>query len=168
MQQLLTQLGIDWRLLISQMVNFGLLLLVLWYVAYKPLLKLLRDRRDKIAWGVEKAEEADRRLHEVDQIGKHKIKEAEVAAMGILKKTESDAKLLEERLLAEARRKEAEEMKNAEAILRAKGEESRRAIQKEAAALVRQAIVRTVELAPNQIDDALIQRAVREAGTSNQ
>jgi F-type H+-transporting ATPase subunit b len=163
MSQLFSTLGIDWHLLLSQAVNFFLLLLALWYFVYGPLLKLLRDRRDKIALGVTKAEEADLRLHEVDLIGKGKIKEAELAAMAILKKTESDAKDLEMRLIAEARRKEADEMRNAEAVLRAKEEESRRAMEKEAAAFVRSAIVKTVELSPEQIDDALIAKAVKEA-----
>src|ERR1700678_2255452 len=108
MSQLLSQLGIDWHLLLSQVINFFLLLLVLWYFIYKPLLKLLHDRKDKIEQGIVKAEEADRRLIEVDEIGKGKIKEAEGMAMNILKKTESDAKTLEVKLMAEVQRKEAE------------------------------------------------------------
>jgi hypothetical protein len=66
-------------------------------------------------------------------------------------------------MLAETRRKEAEELKNIETILRAKEDESRRAMEKEAAALVRRVIVKTVELAPGQIDDTLIGKAVKEA-----
>ncbi len=167
MSQLFSQLGIDWHLLLSQAVNFLLLLVILRVVAYKPLLKLLHDRRAKIEEGLIKAKMADERLHEVDEIGKGKIKDAEAVAMGILKKTEGDAKALEAKLLAEANRKEAEAVKNTEAVLRAKEEESRRAMEKEAAILVRQAIVRTVELAPSAIDDALISKAVREAASSN-
>jgi F-type H+-transporting ATPase subunit b len=163
MSQLFSQLGIDWHLLLSQAVNFLLLLIVLRLVAYKPLIKLLHDRRTRIEEGLEKARVADERLHEVDEIGKGKIKEAETAAVRILQKTEQDAKILEAKLLAEARLKEEEQMKNAEAARRAKDEESRRAVEKEAAALVKRAIVRTVELKPEQIDEALIARAVKEA-----
>jgi F-type H+-transporting ATPase subunit b len=168
MSQLFSQLGIDWRLLLSQAVNFLLLLVILRIFVYKPLLKLLHDRRAKIEEGLMKAKMADERLHEVDEIGKGKIKEAEATAVGILKKTEVDAKTLEAKLLAEANRKEAEAVKNTEAILRAKEEESRRAMEKEAMVLVRQAIVKTVELSPSAIDDALISRAVKEARASNQ
>ena len=163
MSQLFSQLGIDWRLLLSQAVNFLLLLVILRMFVYKPLLKLLRDRKEKIEEGLRKAEEAGRPLHEVDIIGKGKIKEAEATALGILKQTEADAKVLEAKLIAEARRKEADEIKNTEAILRAKEDESRRAMEKEAAVLVRSAIVKTVELAPEKIDDALISKAIKEA-----
>ena len=163
MQQLFAQLGIDWHLLLSQAVNFLLLLVVLRIFVYKPLLDLLHKRRDKIEEGLVKAEEAGRRLLEVEEIGKGKIKDAEVQAMGILKKTENDAKVLEAKLLAEVKRKEAEELASTAAILRAREEESRRAMEKEAVVLVRSAIAKTVELSPEKIDDALIARAVKEA-----
>ncbi len=162
MQQLLGQLGIDWHLLLSQAINFALLLIVLRIFVYKPLLKLLKDRRMRIEEGLAKADEADRRLHEVDVMGKEKIKAAENHAIAILKKTEADAKELEARLLVKAKRKEDDAIKNGAVRLRAQEEDSRRAMEKEAAALVRSAIVRTVELAPEHIDDALIARAVRE------
>jgi len=165
MQELLSQLGIDWHLLLAQALNFFLLLVVLRVFVYKPLLQMLHDRRARIEEGVTKADEADRRLLEVDEIGKGKIKEAETRAIGILKQTEHDAKEVEARMLAEAKKKEADAMKNTEALLRAREDESRRASEKEAAALVRRAIVRTVEMAPEKIDDALIAQAIKEAVT---
>ena len=39
MSQLFSQLGIDWHLLLSQAVNFLILLVILRLVAYKPILK---------------------------------------------------------------------------------------------------------------------------------
>jgi F-type H+-transporting ATPase subunit b len=163
MQQLLDQLGINWQLLISQGVNFVLLLIVLRLFVYKPLLKLLHDRREKIEGGLMKAEEAEVRLHEVDELGKRKIKDAEAEAFNILKKTDADAKILEAKLLAEAHKKEAEAVASTAARLHAQEEESRRGLEKEAAALVRLAITKTVELAPEKIDDALIAKAVTQA-----
>jgi F-type H+-transporting ATPase subunit b len=163
MSQLFSQLGIDWPLLLSQAVNFLILLVILRLVAYKPLLKLLHDRRAKIEEGLIKAKEADTRLQEIEEVGKGKIREAETQSLNILKKTESDARVLEERLLAEIKRKEAEESRNAEAARRAEEDASRRAMEKEAVALVRAAIVKTVEFSPDTIDDALIARAVQEA-----
>jgi F-type H+-transporting ATPase subunit b len=162
MQQLLSQLGIDWHLLISQAINFFLLLIVLRIFIYKPLLQMLHDRRKRIETGIAKAEEADVRLHEADEMKRHKIKEGEAEALAILHRTEGEAKELEARMLAEAKAKEVAAMKNMDAMLRAREDESRRAAEKEAAALVRQAIIRTVEMAPEKIDDALIAKAVAD------
>ena len=55
MEQLFSQLGIDWHLLLSQAVNFFLLLIVLRVFAYKPLLAFLHERRRKIEEGLAKA-----------------------------------------------------------------------------------------------------------------
>lgn len=162
MSQLFSQLGIDWHLILSQAVNFLLLLIILRLLVYKPLLKLLHKRREKIEEGLMKAEEADRRLQEVDLIGKKKIKEAENAALQILKKTETEAKELETKLIAEAKNREAIELKNAESVLRAQEDASRRATEREAGAFVRAAIAKTVELSPDAIDEALIMKAVKE------
>ncbi len=162
MSQLFSQLGIDWKLLLSQAVNFFLLLVVLRVFVYKPLLQLLHERRKRIEEGLMKADEADRRLREVDELGKMKVREAEVKAIGILKRTETDAKELESKMLAEAKRKEDEAMRSMDERLRTREKEAQAAVARDAAALVRRAMVRTVELAPEKVDDALIARAVKE------
>jgi F-type H+-transporting ATPase subunit b len=163
MQQLFSQLGIDWHLLLSQTINFFLLLTVLRLFVYKPLLAILHERKQKIEEGITKAEEADRRLLEAEEMKKGKLKEAEAAAVAMLKKTEDASKVLEAKMLAETKQKEAEALRNTEALIKSKEEESRRATSAEAAALVKRAIARTVELAPEAIDEALIARAVKES-----
>lgn len=163
MSQLFSQLGIDWPLLLSQAVNFFLLLVVLRIFVYKPLLRLLHERRTRIEEGLTKADEAERRLAEVEEIGKGRIKDAEAKAVGILKKTETDAKELEATMLAEAKRKEEAAMRDMDDRLRAREAEAQTAIVQEAAALVRRAIEKTVEFSPEKVDDALIARAVKEA-----
>jgi hypothetical protein len=102
-------------------------------------------------------------LIESEEIKKQKIKEGEAQAIAIMKRTETEGKALETKLVAEAKRKETEALANTQVLLRAQEEESRRAAEKEASALVRRAIVRTVELSPEKIDDALIAKAVAEA-----
>src|SRR5450830_58651 len=96
--ELLFQLGIDWKLFLSQAVNFFILLVVLTFFVYKPLIKVIKERNKKIAEGLEKAEEVDIRLKEVDNIGKEKIKEAENTSINIIKDTEKKAKNLEQEL----------------------------------------------------------------------
>jgi F-type H+-transporting ATPase subunit b len=62
MNQLFSAFGIDWRLLIIQAVNFAVLLSALTYFLYRPITKMIDDRRAKIAEGVRMAEAADQRL----------------------------------------------------------------------------------------------------------
>lgn len=55
--ELFSKLGIDWRLLVAQIVNFLVLLFVLYKLLYKPVLKLLDSRSKKINESLTKAEE---------------------------------------------------------------------------------------------------------------
>ena len=162
MAQLFSQLGIDWHLLLSQAVNFFLVFVVLRLFVYKPLLALLHERKHKIEEGLTKADEAGKRLKEVEEIGKGKIRAAEENALLLMRKKETEVKEMEVALIAEAKRKETEALKTTEALLRAREEESRRATEKEAVAFIKRAIAKTVELSPEKIDDALIAKAVRE------
>ena len=52
--QLLSQLGIDWKLFLSQAVNFFILLLVLTFFVYKPLIKIVKERNKRIKEGLGK------------------------------------------------------------------------------------------------------------------
>ena len=162
MQQLLSQLGIDWHLLLSQAVNFLVLLIVLRFFLYKPLLKLLADRKKKIEEGVEKAKMADVRLLEANETSKEKIREAEKQAIGIIQKTENDAKVLEAKLMLKAKEKEEAELKDFQGVLLSREDASRRALDDEAKKLIKMAIVKTVALSPDLIDEALIAQAIKE------
>lgn len=160
MESLLHNLGIDWKLLLSQGVNFFVLLFVLRAVAYRPLVALMKQRRADIEEGITKAKEADERLGQVNVLAKEKLAAAEAEALSVLHATEEKAKHVESELLAQARTKEAALMRDAELKAQAKAEEIRRATEQEAAALVKAAIVKTVELAPDAVDEALIKKAV--------
>ncbi|TSC55412.1 MAG: F-type H+-transporting ATPase subunit b, partial [Parcubacteria group bacterium Greene0416_79] len=48
MPELLHALGINWGVFIAQIVNFTILLLVLAKFVYRPVMKLLDGRREKI------------------------------------------------------------------------------------------------------------------------
>ena len=60
-------LGFNLGYIISQIVNFTLLALLLYFVAYKPILGMLDQRRERIRQGLEDAESASRRAAEMEQ-----------------------------------------------------------------------------------------------------
>ncbi len=162
MSDLIHQLGIDWRLFLSQAANFLLLLVVLRIFAYKPILRILEERRKKIQEGLAKAEEADQKLAEVNVIAVHKMKEADQKALDMLRQTELKAKDFEAELLLQAKQKEAELLKNAEMIIAGKAEEAREEIHKNAVSFVKSVLVKTVEMDPKAIDEKLIAEAAKK------
>ncbi len=66
MSDLFSAFGIDWRLLVINLINFGLLLAALWYFLYTPLTNMLEERRRKVSEGVADAEEAKRQLSDIE------------------------------------------------------------------------------------------------------
>jgi F-type H+-transporting ATPase subunit b len=76
MGAIFTTFGIDWHLLVINAVNFGLLLAGLTYFLYKPLSKMLTERRSTISKGVEDAHMAGVRLQEIEQSRLTKLEEA--------------------------------------------------------------------------------------------
>jgi F-type H+-transporting ATPase subunit b len=60
-------LGINLTLLVAQIFNFTLLLVILRGVAYKPMIKFLDGRREKIAKGLEDARRAEERLANIEK-----------------------------------------------------------------------------------------------------
>lgn len=64
MESLITTFGINWKLLLAQGINFGILLTVLWYFLYRPLSQMIAARAHKIADGVKAAEAAHEKLEQ--------------------------------------------------------------------------------------------------------
>ena len=58
MGALFSAFGVDWHLLLIQAVNFALLLAALTYFLYKPILRIIDERREKVAEGVRVAQQA--------------------------------------------------------------------------------------------------------------
>lgn len=85
-------LEIDWKVLIGQILNFAILFGLLSYFVYKPFLSLLRTRREKIAEGIKKAQEADDRMKEIDEIKDIADTKNEENRKAIILKAESEAK----------------------------------------------------------------------------
>jgi F-type H+-transporting ATPase subunit b len=99
MQEIVHAFGIDWRLIVIQVFNFAILMGVLWYFLYTPVLKLITDRESKIKKGVTDAEDAEKALKDADTERNRIVKEAHGEASMIVargtERSEEKAKNLE-------------------------------------------------------------------------
>ena len=55
MESIISTFHIDWKIIIAQMVNFGVVFIVLYIFALKPLSKLMAERSEKISKGIDDA-----------------------------------------------------------------------------------------------------------------
>ncbi|MFA5133640.1 MAG: F0F1 ATP synthase subunit B [Patescibacteria group bacterium] len=92
--ELLTKLGIDWKLLIAQIVNFLVLMGVLYKFLYKPVLKMLDDRKEKIDQSLKHAEEIEKNLFKSEADKAKVLQEARNEAGKVI----AEAKQMSERI----------------------------------------------------------------------
>ena len=52
----MSELGIDWRALVTHLISFSIVFFVLWRYAYGPIFTMLQARREKIAEAIANAE----------------------------------------------------------------------------------------------------------------
>lgn len=102
MSQLFAAFGIDWRLLVINLINFGVLLAVLRYFLYKPLTTMLETRRIKVAEGMRAAEESEAKLREIEAARSSILAEAGSEADEMLKKARAAGQEKERALVAAA------------------------------------------------------------------
>lgn len=103
MQELLTKLGIDWKLLIAQIVNFLVLLFILYKFAYGPILTMLEKRQKKIEKGLKDAEAAGKKLEESEEKQKEILKRARTEAKEIVEKAHAQAEKSKSEMATEAK-----------------------------------------------------------------
>jgi F-type H+-transporting ATPase subunit b len=101
MRETLNTLGIYWPKLIAQTINFAIVLFILQKFAYRPVLAMLEQRRQKIAESMTNAEKI-----------KAELARTEAARLEVLDQANTQAnKLIEEARVAAARVQEQETQK---------------------------------------------------------
>jgi F-type H+-transporting ATPase subunit b len=101
-QQVARTFGVDWPHLIAQIISFTIVCVVLYLLAYKPILRMLEARRQQIAAGLANAEKIKAELARI-----------ELERQDVLRKADADGKRLIEEARAAAARVEAEETRKA-------------------------------------------------------
>lgn len=102
MSELLSVFGVNWKLLLAQGINFALLLVVLTYFLYKPVLKMIDERREKIAEGVRTAEKAKEKLANAAKESESIIGEASRNAESLVLQARSNAGVKASEIVKEA------------------------------------------------------------------
>ena len=97
--ELLTKLGVDWKLLLAQIVNFTILLSILSFFVYRPLLRVIDERRERIRQSMEDAEHI---AHEKERIAKARqeaLRQVDRECGALLESVKNDAERLKTDIL---------------------------------------------------------------------
>ena len=135
MDQLFGAFGIDGKLLIAQLINFGVLFVGLTYLLYKPVMKTLDERRTKVAQGVIDADAAAIKLATASQEAGVLVKSAETDAEGIVSSAREAATIEKARIMKEAETRAAQVAADADARAQETANKALRDSEKEIARL---------------------------------
>lgn len=130
MEQLIQAFGIDVKLIVVQIINFVILLAALSYFLYKPVLKVLNDREEKITQGIKDAEAAAKAKADAETEKQTVLSAAHGEAEKVAQNAKQFADEKSEVIIAEARTKADGVIKDAET----KGAEIKSRAQKESEA----------------------------------
>ena len=116
----MSKLGIEWRMLLAQLINFSIVFFLLWRFAYKPIFAILEARRQKIAESLANAEkikaelartEAERKriLAQAGDVANQMIEEGRKAAARVREAETQKAIAVAEQIMAKAREAAAQD-----------------------------------------------------------
>lgn len=89
--------GVDWPHLLAQIVSFSIMCAVLYRWAYKPVLKMLEDRRKVIALGQANAEQIRAELARTESMRQEVIAKANADATRIIEEAHAAAARVQDR-----------------------------------------------------------------------
>jgi F-type H+-transporting ATPase subunit b len=92
----ITDLGINLPVLLFQLVNFTFLLLVLRLVVYKPILKMLDERRERIREGLNAADRGREQAVEAERQAQEQIEAARREGQTIVQNAQAVAQRVQE------------------------------------------------------------------------
>lgn len=84
-------LGVNWKILLGQIVNFLIVLFVLRKFLYRPIIKMLQERKSKITKSLEDAKTIERKLAETGAQSREKLSAAVNEAQKIIDEAHKQA-----------------------------------------------------------------------------
>lgn len=146
MESLISAFHIDLRLFIAQLINFGLVFSVLYFFAFKPLVKTMSERSEKISKSLKEADEIEKRLASTEIEQKEIILAAKKQANLIVEEADKKGEARRTELVAKAK----EDISQAISDERAKMIRDKAETLKEIKAEVADLVVLTVEKLLNE------------------
>jgi F-type H+-transporting ATPase subunit b len=162
----LASLGVNGKLFAAQLVNFAVIIFVVWKWVYKPLLKTMDAREQKIVDGLSHAEQAKKILAESEAKQTEMLKTARQESQRMVEAAQQEAEAERKRLMAET---SAElERQLADVRERLKGEKlaMMQTVKNEVADLVLAATEKVARSMDAKAQHALVTEAISELETS--
>lgn len=136
MESLVSTFHLDLNLFIAQTVNFAIVLAVLYFFAFKPIVKVMEERSQKIEKSLNDAKEIETKLGEAEDERKGIIAEAKKAATEIMENANLQGEARQKEMIDKAREDIGQIINAEKAKIQAEKAETLKALKAETAELV--------------------------------
>jgi F-type H+-transporting ATPase subunit b len=102
--ELITKLGINWQQLLAQAINFAIIMGVLAYFVYKPVLRTIDARTERIRKAMEEADEVKNQKKELEKFRQEQLSKIDKEAGAILEKAKQEAERMRHSMLENAQK----------------------------------------------------------------
>lgn len=163
MAEFIHHFGIDWKLLLAQVVNFAILFFILQKFAFTPIVRILRRRREEIERGIRLTEEAEERASLSREEREKILKKTRLEALSIVSKAESAGKQKKEEIVRAGMIKAETVFNDAKLAIEEEKRKMNDVVYENAKEFVLAGIERVLGKMPaGARDEALINEALRE------
>ncbi len=150
MGDLIHKFGIEWKLLLAQIVNFLILLFLLKKFLYKPLINSMNKRREKIMEGLDKAKKGEEEFKKIEEIKERELAKIQKEAEALIQKAKEIGDKKQQEILAEAEEKTKNIIEDAKGRIEIEKEKMLKEVHREIANLVVNA---TEKILKEQLDE---------------
>ena len=119
MESIISTFHIDWKIIIAQMINFGVVFVVLYIFALKPLSKLMVERSEKIDKGIDDAKTNAATLLKTKAEYDEMLSKAQAEANKIFQEGKKEAENKKALMLEDAKKEVAGVIENGKKTLEA-------------------------------------------------
>lgn len=155
-------LGISPTLFTAQLINFTIVVLVMWRWVYRPLLAMIEKRNADIAQGIAHAKQAETHLAEAAREKEDLLQATRREAHELLEQTKAQAEVLRKEKITQARAEIEKIAVEAKEQLRAERDSAYAALKVDIARLVAQATQRVVAGMDEKTHRQIIEKAIRD------
>ncbi len=163
MSSLFSNLGINWMLLLAQIINFAILFVVLTKFLYKPILKMLADRKNRITEDLEKSKNLEIRIHEAESAQEEILASARHEGEKIIKQSEKNANEIKNAVIKEASSESEKIIRDAKKQIEDDRQKTIGELKKEIGSLVSLSVEKALgDVADKNIQNKLVEQAVKK------
>lgn len=157
--QLFDALGISWPIFIAQLVNFAILLFILYKIGYKHILNFAMDRKKRIAQGLEDAKNAEEAYKNARKQQTEVIIRARKEAQAILEESKKASEVQRKEAIAKTKVEIQKLADQSKASLLAERDKMMHELKEEVVELV---IASTEQVLSGAIDEKLDKKWMKE------